>query len=107
MPPRQLGQLRRDGFTRQVAGGLDIGVLQDDRLKLPGAFHDGVQLRRVTMPRHPELHAHHGPVAHATVQLRQARLDVIGIQIDKAKGPMMPALQRREDFVVLLAHVIG
>ena len=107
MPPRQLRQLRRDGFARQVAGGLDVGVLQDDRLEFRGALDDRVQLRRVAMPRHPELHAHHRPVAHAAVQLRQARLHVLGVEIDEAKGPMMPPLQCRQDFVVLLAHVLG
>ena len=101
------------GFTFWQAG---LSTLLTLIVGLPGAYLFGrfefrsaldnwVQLRRVAAARHPELDSNHGSVPHATVQLRQARLNVMGSQIDEAKGPVMPSLQCGEHLVVLLAHV--
>src|SRR6476620_9227974 len=59
------------------------------------------------MPGHPELYAHHRAISHTAIQFIEARLKMIGIQIDKAEKPLRPFFDSREHLVILSPHVLG
>ena len=88
-------------FAGIVAGGLDPGVLKDDRLQFGGAAHERIGLGTVTPSRHPELEADHRSVTHAAVDLTQAGFNMLGIDVNEAEGPVVPVTQGLQDLVVL------
>ena len=55
----------------------------------------------------PELDADHRAVADAAVDLGQARLDVLRVDVDEAERPVVPVAQGLEHLVVLLAELVG
>ncbi len=81
-------------------------MLKDDGLQLCGSLDDRVQLRFIRAQGDPKFDADHRPVADAAVDFGQAFFDVFRIDIDKAKGAMMPVAQGLEHLVVLLAEVL-
>jgi hypothetical protein len=81
-------------------------VLEDDGLQRRGAADDRVDLGDVAAARDPQLDADHRPVAHAPVDLRQARLDVRGADIREAERPIVPVRQRLEHLVILPPQLV-
>src|SRR5207244_8562010 len=70
-------------------------VLKNNSFEFRCAFDDWVQLWRMTTACYPELHSHHGAVAHAAIQLRQTFVQMIRVEIHKSKRTMFPTLDRK------------
>src|SRR5690349_546806 len=104
MPAGELGEFHGSRFARLVAAGFDPGVLEDYRLQRRGALDDRIEFRHVGPAGNPELHAYHGPVAHAPVEFVEAGLRIIRIQIDESEGPVMPVTECLQDLIILLAQ---
>ena len=107
VPRRQRRQVHRRRFARQVAGGLDPGVLEDHGLQLGGPLHDRVELLGVGAAGHPELDADHRPVADAAVDLGEALRDVVRVDVHEAERPVVPVAEGLQHLVVLPAEVGG
>ena len=82
-------------------------MLKNHSLEFDGGLDDRIEFFRVASSGHPKLYSDHRSVANASVDLLQAGLDMIRIEINKSKGAMMPMAERLEDFVILGSHLIG
>ena len=97
-------QVHRCGFTGQVAGDLEPGVLKHDGFQFGRAFDDRIEFRGVAMLRDPELDAHHRAIAHAAIEFVEAGLRVIRIEIDESECALGKMADGAQHVVVLPAH---
>src|SRR4030095_8442878 len=105
MPFRQFDKVEWCGFTWKVAAYLQPSVLQDRHVDSGRALCDGVKLRSVTSLRDPQLDTHHRSITNTPVELAQAEVEMVGVQIDKAKRAVRPRAQGFQHLVVCFTQL--
>src|ERR1043166_1374058 len=101
MAARELDHVERRRLAGLVSADLEPRVLVDDGLHFRGAADDRIEFGRVATLRDPELDAHHRTVAHAAVELFEAELEVVRIEVDIAVGALPRMTHRFEDRIVV------
>src|SRR6266849_4315957 len=107
MPPGKLDNVVRSGFARFVASHLQPGVLHYGRIEWRGALHDGIKFGCTAALGHQELNADHRSVAHAAVELIEAGLKIVRIEVYKAIRAIGPAFDGAQHLIVFLAELRG